>query len=124
MALQQSRTAAIPEFRRAANPDCAFAGSPFFVKPSRVAWQAGDHCPAAPVCSSLGVGGTNAHVILEEAPPRCASGPSRKTQLLLCSARSDNALRNNAAALAQHFMAESGSACPMPLSRSALDASI
>src|SRR4029077_4705326 len=42
--------------------------------------------------SSFGVGGTNAHVILEEAPAPEPSGASRPWQLLRLSARSDTAL--------------------------------
>jgi acyl transferase domain-containing protein/thioesterase domain-containing protein len=93
------------------NPDCAFAGSPFFVQARRAGWEASGHPRRAGV-SSLGVGGTNAHVILEEAPPRRRSGPGRTTQLLLCSARSDTALRDNAAALARHFAANAEASLP------------
>jgi acyl transferase domain-containing protein len=42
--------------------------------------------------NSLGLGGTNAHVILEEAPEVEPSGPSRPWQLLLLSARTEEAL--------------------------------
>ena len=54
--------------------------------------------------SSFGVGGTNAHVVLEEAPPPAPPAPSRPWQLLVLSARSpaalDAATGNLAAALA------------------------
>ncbi len=42
--------------------------------------------------SSFGIGGTNAHVVLEEAPPAAPSDPSRPWQVLLLSARTPAAL--------------------------------
>ena len=42
--------------------------------------------------SSLGVGGTNAHVVLEESPAAEASGAGRGTELLVLSARTASAL--------------------------------
>ncbi len=53
--------------------------------------------------SSFGIGGTNVHAILEEAPPRPASGPSRPHQLLALSARSDDALEAITDNLARHL---------------------
>lgn len=88
----------------APNPDCAFAGSPFAVQTQSSPWMT-DGVPRRAGISSLGVGGTNAHVVLEEAPVREASGPSRDIQLLLVSARSASALAANAAALADYLAA-------------------
>lgn len=88
----------------APNPDCTFEGSPFFVQDDRRAWESCGHPRRAGV-SSLGVGGTNAHVVLEEAPERTPGGASRSRQLLLCSAKSDRSLRDNCSALAAHFAA-------------------
>ena len=51
--------------------------------------------------NSLGMGGTNAHIVLEEAPAREPSGPSRPWQLLLFSARTATAL-----AQVQHGMGD------------------
>lgn len=85
----------------APNPACAMADSPFVVQGQHARWT-GDG-PLRAGVSSLGVGGTNAHLILEQAPPREASGPSRARQLLLLSARSDTALDAAASALATHL---------------------
>ncbi len=56
--------------------------------------------------SSFGAGGTNAHVVLEQAAEAPADSLSSETKpqdshLILVSARNEDALRNNAAALAQ-----------------------
>ncbi|MGH9759552.1 MAG: acyltransferase domain-containing protein, partial [Blastocatellia bacterium] len=48
--------------------------------------------PRRAAINSLGLGGTNAHVILEEAPPVEPSSASRPGQLLVLSARTESAL--------------------------------
>ncbi|MBX7104852.1 MAG: amino acid adenylation domain-containing protein [Gemmataceae bacterium] len=53
--------------------------------------------------TSLGVGGTNAHVSLEEAPTAPATGPAWKDQLYVLSARSPEALHRTGDALADHL---------------------
>jgi acyl transferase domain-containing protein/acyl carrier protein len=73
------------------NPAIDFAASPFFVNTELRAWEAGEGPRRAGV-SSFGVGGTNAHVILEEAPAAEPPAASRPWQLLLLSARSEDAL--------------------------------
>lgn len=88
----------------APNPDCAFDQSPFFVQSTHSEWISGG-APLRAGVSSLGVGGTNAHVVLEEAPPRLRSGPSRAAQLLVISAKSGRALSANVAAHADHLAA-------------------
>lgn len=85
----------------APNPALGLEGSPFRIQAERSPWTTSPGgAPRRAGVSSLGVGGTNAHVVLEEAPPRPASGPSRRRQLLLCTAKSSAALQANAAALA------------------------
>ena len=85
----------------APNPALGLEGSPFRIQAERTPWTAQpDGAPRRAGISSLGVGGTNAHVVIEEAPPRPASGPSRRRQLLLCTAKSSAALQANAASLA------------------------
>lgn len=78
-----------------ANPAIDFAASPFYVNTELVAWETGRQ-PRRAGISSLGVGGTNAHVIVEEAPPLLSSGASRPWQLLLLSAKSAAALARRA----------------------------
>ena len=88
------------------NPSIDFENSPFFVNTERREWipPAGGARRAG--VNSLGVGGTNAHVILEEAGPREDSSASRPWQLLLVSARSENALEAVAERLAETLASE------------------
>lgn len=73
------------------NPSIDFARTPFRVNASLTPWAAGNGPRRAGV-SSLGVGGTNAHVVLEEPPAREAAAPGRDYNLLLLSARTDTSL--------------------------------
>lgn len=89
----------------APNPACDFERSPFYVNATLKAWNPPGGVRRAGV-SSLGVGGTNAHIILEQAPKVQPSGPStRPFQLLMLSAKTPSALDANTAALAAHFKA-------------------
>jgi acyl transferase domain-containing protein/acyl carrier protein len=73
------------------NPKIDFEKTPFFVNAHLAPWETGA-TPRRAGISSFGIGGTNAHVILEEAPPPVESGASRASQLLVVSARSATAL--------------------------------
>ncbi|WP_249200274.1 type I polyketide synthase [Thetidibacter halocola] len=89
----------------APNPAIDFETSPFRVNDRLTDWPRGAHPRRAGV-NSLGVGGTNAHVVLEEAPDRGASGQSDwPFQILTVSARNKTALEENAARLARHLRA-------------------
>ncbi|HEY9665696.1 MAG TPA: type I polyketide synthase, partial [Coleofasciculaceae cyanobacterium] len=84
------------------NPQIDFANSPFYVNTTLSPWKAG-LSPRRAGVSSLGMGGTNAHVILEEAPALPASSPSRPWQLLLLSAKTQSALETATTNLVQHL---------------------
>jgi acyl transferase domain-containing protein/acyl carrier protein len=84
------------------NPKIDFENSPFYVNTRLSEWKTSGGPRRAGV-SSLGVGGTNAHVILEEAPVPRPSGPSRPAQLLVLSAKSEAALEAATRGLAQHL---------------------
>jgi acyl transferase domain-containing protein len=84
------------------NPEIDFANSPFYVNAALSEWKA-NGTPRRAGVSSYGVGGTNAHVIVEEAPPVEPSSPSRPWQLLALSAKTPSALENATANLAGHF---------------------
>ncbi len=89
----------------APNPAIDFESSPFRVNDRLTAWEAKDHPRRAGV-NSLGVGGTNAHAVLEEAPARPASEDGDwPFQPLVLSARSKSALDEAARTLAAHLRA-------------------
>jgi natural product biosynthesis luciferase-like monooxygenase protein len=71
------------------NPQIDFAASPFFVNSDLAPWPEG---PRRAGVSSFGFGGTNAHVVLEEAPAPLPTDPDRHWQLVVLSARSVAAL--------------------------------
>jgi acyl transferase domain-containing protein len=75
------------------NPTLSIEDSPFSVNDKLIDWNPEDSPRRAGV-SSLGVGGTNAHVILEEAPELPSSGKAKDWQILVWSARSENAAGN------------------------------
>lgn len=84
------------------NPNIDFDNSPFYVNTSPTEWEA-DSAPRRAGVSSFGIGGTNAHVILEEAPAIEDSRDSRPYQLIMLSAKSDNALETAMANLASYL---------------------
>lgn len=75
------------------NPKIDFANSPFYVITQLADWKCGSQ-PRRAGISSFGIGGTNAHLILEEAPLRTPSGPSRPWQVLVLSAKMATALES------------------------------
>jgi acyl transferase domain-containing protein/thioesterase domain-containing protein/acyl carrier protein len=89
----------------APNPAIDFDGSPFKVNDRLTPWNSHSG-PRRAGINALGVGGTNAHVILEEAPAR---GPSEDSDFpfhVLClSGQSKAALNANATALADYLEA-------------------
>ena len=69
------------------------AASPFFVNTRLRPWQTPADQPRTAGVSAFGIGGTNAHVILREAPaPESSSKPSRPLELLTLSAKTPTAL--------------------------------
>jgi len=64
------------------NPKIDFANSPFFVNTALRPWERGKE-PLRAGVSCFGIGGTNAHLVLEEAPTRPASPKSARPAYLL-----------------------------------------
>ena len=90
------------------NPEIGFERTPFVVNAELHPWKRGAK-PRRAAVNSLGVGGTNAHVVIEEAPLRKPGSRSKRAhQLLRLSARNNKSLDANARALASHLRANPG----------------
>jgi amino acid adenylation domain-containing protein len=92
------------------NPEIDLAASPFFVNTRLLDWEVPAGTPRRAAINSFGVGGTNAHVVLEEAPAASPRNPlqpeipaSHPWRLLTLSARSAAALDVATANLALHL---------------------
>ena len=84
----------------APNPQIDFANSPFYVNAKLQPWAATPGKPRIAGVTALGAGGTNAHVLLQEAPPPPPPSPARASQLLVLSARTPEALETATSELA------------------------
>jgi acyl transferase domain-containing protein/acyl carrier protein len=73
------------------NPKIDFANSPFFVNKQLADWNV-SRGPRRAGVSGFGIGGTNVHLVLEEAPPVEPTEDRRSHHLLVLSARSASAL--------------------------------
>ncbi|VEP13340.1 Phthiocerol synthesis polyketide synthase type I PpsE (fragment) [Hyella patelloides LEGE 07179] len=78
------------------NPQIDFENSPFYVNTKPSVWSKDNNTPRCSGVSSFGMGGTNAHVIVEEAPPlqvnKGAGEQGRKYNLLVLSAKTESAI--------------------------------
>jgi amino acid adenylation domain-containing protein len=102
------------------NPKFDFKNSPFYVNNKLIKWENGPY-PLRAAVSSFGVGGTNAHVVLEEAPIAQSAvrkaqgalsqgrggvsppGQSRQYQLILLSAQTEFSLQRMSQNLAGYL---------------------
>ncbi|MEX3605205.1 MAG: SDR family NAD(P)-dependent oxidoreductase [Burkholderia sp.] len=79
---------------RKGNPAIAFEGSPFYVNTELRPWPAGERTPRRGAVSAFGFSGTNAHMVIEEAPvPVAARAAGRGLELVALSARTAGQLR-------------------------------
>ncbi|MES1243274.1 MAG: SDR family NAD(P)-dependent oxidoreductase [Acidobacteriota bacterium] len=85
------------------NPQIDFASTPFYVNAETQPWRSDG--PRRAGVSAFAIGGVNAHVVLEEAPPAAPSDPSPDWHLLLLSARTEAALGRMAERLLEHLKA-------------------
>jgi acyl transferase domain-containing protein/thioesterase domain-containing protein len=92
LSLQHRQLPATAHFERP-NPELRLEGSPFFVNRETTPWPESDH-PRRAAVSSFGIGGTNAHVVLEEWRGKGEAGGlrSEESTTLLLSARNRTAL--------------------------------
>ncbi|MCP5053871.1 MAG: amino acid adenylation domain-containing protein, partial [bacterium] len=94
------------------NPKIDFENSPFYVNTKASRWENGDG-PLRAGVSAFGIGGTNAHVVLEdwpgiESPSQNESPPGRPCQLLLLSAKTQPALDRMTQNLSNHLRRNPG----------------
>jgi amino acid adenylation domain-containing protein len=89
------------------NPKLRLEETPFRIVDRLTDWAPGE-TPRRAGVSSLGIGGTNAHAILEEAPAVVPGTPGGPWQLLPLSARSDAALDHALSRLADHLRSHPG----------------
>lgn len=87
------------------NPNIDFDNSPFFVSSKLTDWKTNNHPRRAGV-SALGVGGTNAHIIIEEAPVIQSAQKSKPWQLLIWSAKTKSSLENLTNKFVDYFSEE------------------
>ena len=96
------------------NPKIDLAASPFYVNATLSAWKANGRPRRAGV-SSFGMGGTNAHLVMGEAPAaELVRREPRPAHLLQLSARTDTALTAAAQRLSAHLSQPRGTADPEP----------
>ncbi len=74
------------------NPEIDFDSGPFYVNTSLLEWQRKNHQPLRAGISSFGMGGTNAHVVMEEWTRRLAADASNNFKLLTLSAKTESSL--------------------------------
>ncbi|MFF9155158.1 type I polyketide synthase [Streptomyces sp. NPDC014846] len=91
---------------RSANPAVDFATSFFEVNAATRVWPTGG--PRIAGVNALGVGGTNAHVVLAQAPHRGESAPATGHELLLVSGKTPAAAEAAADRLADHLAVHPG----------------
>ncbi|MCP4218352.1 MAG: SDR family NAD(P)-dependent oxidoreductase [bacterium] len=85
------------------NPHIEETDCPFYINGTLKQWE-GNNLPLRAGVNSFGVGGTNAHVVLEETPKELeGQRPAREEHLFLLSARSSEALEKKAANLADYL---------------------
>ncbi|MGH3432457.1 MAG: SDR family NAD(P)-dependent oxidoreductase, partial [Thermocrispum sp.] len=105
LALEHAQIPPSLHFQRP-NPKIDFGENPFYVNASLATWETNGG-PRRAAVSSFGIGGTNAHAILQQAPELdvgdVAASPEPQPRLLQLSARTDTALADRVQQLADHL---------------------
>lgn len=101
LALQHAQIPPSLHFKKI-NPHIEIDSSPFYVNDKLRDWPA-DLSPRRAGVTSLGIGGTNAHAILEEAPKPALKRQPKPYQVLAVSAKTEAAADQALANLAAHL---------------------
>lgn len=111
--LQRATIFAMPELDTV-NPHIDLAGSPLVIGDRTTEWHASDGHPRRCGVSSFGIGGSNAHVIVEEAPAPDADDATAEVLAFPLSGRTSTALAAQCRNLAAWLGARGGD---VPLAR-------
>lgn len=84
------------------NPLLDLPATPFYVNSTMTAWPR-DIGPRRAGINSVAVGGTNAHVVIEQGPAQPPARSARRAELLVLSARNRQALDEAAERLSDHL---------------------
>lgn len=85
------------------NPRLELENTPFIVNNRLRSWPRSDHRPRRAGVSSLGIGGTNVHVVVEEAPAGVRTPKLDRPRIVVWSGLDEAASTSNQAALAGYF---------------------
>nr|WP_255298241.1 SDR family NAD(P)-dependent oxidoreductase [Brevibacillus dissolubilis] len=81
---------------RAGNPNIQFQGSPFYVNTTTKEWTVEPGMPRMAAISAFGFSGTNAHMVIEEAPVVVRNHSQKPGYLIVLSALTTEQLRQQA----------------------------
>ncbi|GAA1918547.1 type I polyketide synthase [Streptantibioticus ferralitis] len=90
------------------NPKLGLEQSPFYVNDVLRRWDRVLGRPRMAAVNSLGIGGTNVHAVLEEAPARQPTTAEDRARIVVWSARTGQAERAYRARLADHLGRQNG----------------
>jgi acyl transferase domain-containing protein/acyl carrier protein/NAD(P)-dependent dehydrogenase (short-subunit alcohol dehydrogenase family)/1,4-dihydroxy-2-naphthoyl-CoA synthase len=93
------------------NPEIDSEDSPFFLNGEPRAWTALEGVPRRAAISSFGFSGTNAHMVIEEAPQQARASSAAPAWLVVLSARTAAQLRQQVERLLTHIEARPQAAC-------------
>lgn len=94
------------------NPKLELERTPLFVNDSLRPWPRVDGAPRRAGVSSLGIGGTNAHAVLQEAPRRVAEPVSERPRIVVWSGRDRCAVDDARSRLSRFFSATDDATFP------------
>ncbi|MBA4535518.1 beta-ketoacyl synthase N-terminal-like domain-containing protein, partial [Brevibacillus halotolerans] len=84
------------------NPNIEFEDSPFYVNTALTEWTAEPNKKRCAAISSFGFSGTNAHMVIEEAPRRQLTSSPKSGYLLTLSARTQDQLKQQVEQIIQY----------------------
>ena len=84
------------------NPEIDFSDTPFYVNTQLRDWEVEPGARRRAAVSSFGMSGTNAHLVIEEAPPQATTPAGQPGYLVTLSARSEAQLRCQVEQLVAH----------------------